>query len=101
MDVQTAVNLATATDEGGNLTVSLEHLDDGSLQIFYYDIGDRPMAMYGDSDYEAWATVAPAYIARLAFALLAEKFAGRTDALSELVKFCREHDIPVDVGVYT
>lgn len=100
MDVRTAVDLAKSTDAGGSLTISLEHLENGAVQVFYYDIGPRALAAHGDSDYEAWAKVAPENIGKLAFALLAEKFAGRHDALTAMVKFCADHRVPVDFGAY-
>lgn len=100
MDVRTAVDLATSKDEGGSLTVSLEHLENGAVRVFYYDIGPRALAAHGDSDYEAWATVAPENLSKLAFALLAEKFAGRHDALTAMMKFCADHGVPVDFGLW-
>ncbi|MBU6371478.1 MAG: hypothetical protein KJS97_02025 [Alphaproteobacteria bacterium] len=100
MSVRAAVELSKSSDDGGTVTVSVEHLEDGAVQVFHYDIGSRALALHGDSDYEAWATVAPENVAKLAFALLAEKFAGRSDALTAMQKFCADHDIPVTVGMF-
>lgn len=88
-------------NEGGKTTVSLEQLPDGSLQLFYYDIGEAARRMFGDSDYEAWLTVPAMDLPKLAFALLAEKYGGRADAMSELRTFCEANAIAHDSGVWT
>jgi hypothetical protein len=67
-------------NEGGRTAVTLELLPDGSLQLFYYDIGEDSRRAFGDSDYEAWTTVPACELPKLALALLAEKYAGRHDA---------------------
>lgn len=92
--------LYRSENEGGRTTVSLERLEDGSLQIFYYDIGEDCRRMYGDSDYEAWVKVAPGELAKLAFALLADKYAGRHDAMSDFEKFCRAGGIEFNREVW-
>lgn len=78
---------------GGRTTVSLERLEDGSVQVFYYDIGEDCRRLYGDSDYESWVKVQPGELAKLAFALLAEKYAGRHDAVSDFEAFCTAEGI--------
>lgn len=88
-------------NEGGKQSITLEALPDGSLQLFYYDIGECARRMFGDSDYEAWLTIPPTEISKLALALLAEKYRGRLDALSDLAAFCAAHEIPNDRGVWT
>ena len=75
-------------NEGGRTAVTLELLPDGSLQLFYYDIGEDSRRAFGDSDYEAWTTVPACELPKLALALLAEKYAGRHDARSDFASFC-------------
>ena len=70
----------------------------GSLQLFYYDIGDDALRTFGDSDYEVWTVVAQADLPKLAFALLAEKYAGRADALTDFQAFSQAHDTPIGGG---
>lgn len=95
------VTLYRNENEGGRTTVSLERLEDGSVQVFYYDIGEDCRRMYGDSDYEAWVRIAPAELAKLAFALLADKYAGRYDAVSDFEAFCKARGIEHDYGIWT
>jgi hypothetical protein len=88
-------------NEGGKTTVTLEILADGSLQLFFYDIGEDSLRVWGDSDYENWITVAPAEIPRLAFALLAEKYGGRSDSVRDLEAFCRANAIACEQRLWT
>ncbi|HEX8239183.1 MAG TPA: hypothetical protein VF574_05515 [Allosphingosinicella sp.] len=88
-------------NEGGRTTVTLELLPDGSLQLFYYDIGEDSRRTFGDSDYEAWTTVPASELPKLALALLAEKYAGRHDALSDFAGFCEAKGIAHEGGVWT
>lgn len=85
-------------NEGGRTTVTLELLPDGSLQLFYYDIGEDARRTFGDSDYEAWITIPPAEIPRLALALLADKYAGRHDARSDFAAYCEAKGIAFEGG---
>ena len=88
-------------NEGGKTTVTLELLPDGSLQLFYYDIGEDARRTFGDSDYEAWTTIPAAELPKLAMALLAEKYTGRHDALSDFASFCEARGIVHEGGVWT
>ncbi len=80
--------------------VTLEQTEDSSVQIFCHDLGQAVREFYGDSDYETWLTVAPKEIPKLAMALLAEKFGGKSDALSELQKFCKALEIEANFGSF-
>ena len=93
-----SIELHRHQNEGGKTTIELERLEDGSLRLFYYDIGDDARRVFGDSDYEAWASVPPTELSKLAFVLLAEKYRGRADALSDFRTFCEQHEIPVAGG---
>lgn len=88
-------------NEGGRTSVTLELLPDGSLQLFYYDIGEDARRSFGDSDYEAWITVPASELPRLAMALLAEKYAGRHDARSDFATFCETRGIEHDGGSWS
>ena len=88
-------------NDGGKTTVTLEMLADGSLQLFFYDIGDDCRQVFGDSDYEHWLTVPPGDLPKLAFALLAEKYAGRHDSVRDLAAFCKANDIRHENGLWT
>ena len=85
-------------NEGGKTKVTLELLPDGSLQLFYYDIGEDARRSFGDSDYEAWITIPASGIPKLALALLADKYAGRHDALSDFGKYCETRGIANEGG---
>lgn len=80
-------------NEGGKTTVTLEWKPDGSLQLFYYDIGPASKAMWGDSDYENWITIPAEALPQLAFWLLADKYKERYDSVSSLEEFCKEKSI--------
>ena len=88
-------------NEGGKTTVTLELRPDGSLQLFYYDIGEDARRAFGDSDYEAWITIPAAELPKLAMALLAEKYAGRHDARSDFASFCERRGIEHEGGIWT
>lgn len=88
-------------NDGGKTTVTLELLADGSLQLFYYDIGEDARRAFGDSDYESWITVPAAELPKLALALLAEKYAGRHDARSAFAAFCEAEGIGHEGGSWT
>lgn len=80
-------------NEGGRTTVDLELLEDGSIRLFYYDIGRAARYMFGDSDYESWITVPISEVPALAFQLLSEKYGDRSDAVTNLRSLCEEHGI--------
>lgn len=93
--------LAKWENAGGRTSITLELVKDGSIQLFYYDIGDDARRIYGDADYEAWVKIKPDQLPKLAFALLAEKLDGRPRAVSELRSFCAKYDVEFDDGVWT
>lgn len=93
--------LAQWENAGGRTTVSVELLADGSLQVFYYDIGADAQRIFGDSDYEAWLTVPPDQLGKLAIALIAAQYTGRPDALSALRTFCAAEGVAHESGSWT
>jgi hypothetical protein len=56
----------------------------GAIQMFGYDSGPGVQAFFCKDDYECWVTVPPTAVARLAFALLKEKFTGNLSAVHDL-----------------
>jgi len=93
--------LYRSIDAGGTTTITLEATGDGGLQLFYHDIGEEARRSFGDSDYEAWATVPAVEVPKLAFALLAERWRGDPRALSAFRDFCRERAIAAESGSWT
>ena len=86
--------------EKDTLTVTLEQLDDGSIRLYYHDLGQSARELHGDSDYEAWLTVAQGEVSKLTMALLAERFTGNSKALSELQALCKSHEIEAEFGCF-
>lgn len=80
-------------NSGGKTDVTLTLKPEGSLELFYYDIGSASRKMWGDSDYERWITIPPEALPQLAFRLIAEKYDGRFDSVSDLQKFCEQHSV--------
>jgi hypothetical protein len=92
----------------------------GQLMMSGVDIGEAPLAFYGDSDYEFWVVVEPGHKGRVREALLAvrdrdaprfrlrgdalllalieERYKGDPHAVDGFKTFLREHDIPLDFG---
>lgn len=93
--------LYTGTNDGGTTTVTLELQDDGSLQVFYYDVGKAAMQAFGDSDYESWLTIPASHVPDLCFKLLERELAGQHGALTVLKQFCEKHAISHDHQVWT
>jgi len=94
-------DLMRMQNAGGATTVTLELHDGGDLELYYHDVGAAAQRTFGDGDYEAWLRIASDVVGKLAFALLAEKFEGKPDALSALKAFCAARGIPFQAGVWT
>jgi hypothetical protein len=93
--------LAQFENADGKTTISLERGEDGSVRLFYHDVGAAAARTYGNADYEAWVQVPEAALAKLAFVLLVDKLTGKADALTQLRTFCEAHGVAFDVGVWT
>jgi hypothetical protein len=90
-----------ARREGTEFTrVDLRLADDGAIYLEGQDIGPIVEQVWGDTDYEYWVRVVPAALAKLAFELLREKFAGRLDAVEAFRDWCRAHGIEHEFGNY-
>lgn len=95
------MELSRTRDEDGATTVTLELLESGDLELFYHDTGPAAQRTFGDGDYEAWLRISASDLGRLAFALLAEKYAGAPDALSAMREFCAAKAIPFEAGSWS
>jgi hypothetical protein len=58
------------------------------------DIGSFVEQVWGREEYEFWVDVEGAAMPNLVFALLKEKFAGRSDAVEAFRDFCRLNGVP-------
>lgn len=87
-------------DHNGSLTITLEQEKDGSIKLFYHDIGGQARRTFGDDDYEAWITISASEVTKLALALLREKLAGSATALSDLQNLCKEQGVITSAGSF-
>jgi hypothetical protein len=80
--------------EGGNFRSNHIIADnDGSLRISAHDMGKIVEETWGADEYEFWVHIPPAAIHKLAFALMREKYAGRSGAVDEFRAFCKKEGI--------
>jgi hypothetical protein len=80
-------------DEGGSLTIDASLLEDGSVEIFFYDIGPFAKKHHGDVDLEMSLKIPQDQLGRLSVSLLADRFEGSIDALSAIEKYCERNEI--------
>ncbi len=73
--------------------VGLELDSSGAIEIHAHDIGPAVKQIWDHDDYEFSVTVPATAVARLAFELLKEKFAGNLRAVDALRSFCEERSI--------
>jgi len=66
---------------------------DGSVSLDAQDMGEFTKKAWGDDDYEFWVNVPATALRKLAFALLREKYAGRSGAVDEFRAFCEKEMI--------
>ena len=69
-------------------SVRLSVSSDGSIRIDAHDMGETAKAIWGDDEYEFWIDVPATALPKLAFALLREKYSGRSRAVDEFRTFC-------------
>ena len=74
-------------------SVRLKIHPDGSLRLDCQDIGENVLNFWGDDDYEFWVDVPAGELRKLAFTLLREKFANRSDAVDEFRDFCKREGV--------
>ncbi|SRR6266496_1490976 len=80
--------------EGDNFrSVRLSVNADVSVRLDPQDMGRYVQEVWADSDYEFWVDVAATALRKLTFALLREKYAGRSGAVDEFMAFCKREGI--------
>lgn len=92
------IRLVEQIDDRGHLSIDITLEDDGSIIVFFYDVGTAAQETFGRDDYEKWMKIPADVTGRLAFKLLSERFAGSIHALSEIEKYCQESGISPEVG---
>jgi hypothetical protein len=66
---------------------------DGSIKLDAQDMGKGVEKIWGDDDYEFWVDVPATACHKLVFALLREKYSGRSEAVEEFRAFCKKEEI--------
>jgi hypothetical protein len=92
MPTTTEIELA-ATDGAESRKVHLQLQADGGVRLHAYDRGATAKLTFDRDEYEFAVTVPPEAVARLAFELLRDKFAGRLQAVTEFRDFCKSREI--------
>lgn len=87
-------NTEIARQEGAEFrSVHLQLEPDGAIRLHAYDKGATAALTFGRDEYEFWVTVPPGEVAKLARVLLAEKYRGRMQAVTEFRDFCKQNEI--------
>jgi hypothetical protein len=79
-------------------SVRLTVKPDGSVLLDAQDMGKSVEEIWGDTDYEFWVDVPATAIRKLVFALLRDRYAGRSGAVDEFNKFCKTEGIDHEWG---
>jgi hypothetical protein len=74
-------------------SVRLSVRADGSVCLQAQDMGKLTEEIWGDKDYEFWVDVPAMALAKLAFALMREKYSNRSGAVDEFRAFCEKEGI--------
>ena len=77
------------TLQTGSLSVYLN----GTVRIDSWDLGELPEQWWGHDEYEFGVTVSGTDIRKLVFALLRDRYTGRTGAVGEFRDFCEKEGI--------
>ena len=91
-------SLRIAHQEGGDDSRSV-HVDltaSGTLDVSGHDTGPTVKRTWGDNMFECGVEFAPADLPRLAFALIAEHYAGDLDAVRKIAKLAQRHGIEAE-----
>jgi hypothetical protein len=95
-------DIEIARQEGSEFrSVRLQLQADGAIRMHAYDRGATASLTFGRDEYEFWVTVPPVEVAKLALALLQERFGGRLQAVTELRDFCKQHEVVNEFGTWT
>jgi len=71
---------------------------DGSVSLDAQDMGKQVKDVGGDDDYEFWVDVPATALHKLVFALLREKYTGRSGAVDEFRAFCKQAEVEHEWG---
>ena len=85
-------------DEAEFRSVRLELQADGALRLHAYDMSAPSPTADGREQYELWVTIPPAEVAKLAFLLLKDRYAGRLQAVTEFRDFCKANEVVNEFG---
>ena len=66
---------------------------DGAVKLDTYDTGEVVERTWGHEDYEWWVDVPSSQVRKLLFALLRDRYSGRSDAVDEFAAFCKKEGI--------
>lgn len=89
------VELFRRSDESGTLIIDAKLKSDGSLEVFFHDIGDAAEKAFGDRDYEHWITVPSEQVGALALTLIEHSFSGNVHAVEAVRDLCEAKRIKV------
>jgi hypothetical protein len=96
-----AVELAPRSDGARYRRVSLALEAGGDLLLTSHEMGASLEAAWGLDDAEITLQIAPAQLARLALALVAERLAGGDNAVQALAELCEEHGVDYRTACWT
>jgi hypothetical protein len=74
-------------------SVRLQLQADGAIRLHAYDMVRAAEHSNRRPEADFAVTVPPAEVAKLALVLLAEKFGGRLQAVTEFRDFCKQHEV--------
>src|ERR1700712_4642306 len=94
MDETKPFEIASERTGKDTRTVWLRVAKDGAIVMEAQDLGDIVKRQFDHDEYEFHVGVAPAALAKLAFELLRDKYAGQAGAVDALRDYCKERGIP-------
>lgn len=90
------VELFRRSDASGTLVIDAKLKSDGSLEVFFHDIGDAAEQAFGDRDYEHWVTVPAEHVGALALALIEHSWSGNVRAIEAVKGLCQANGIDAE-----
>src|SRR3954453_22018744 len=66
---------------------------DGQIKLKSQDMGTTVREFWGVDEYEYGVRVSPSQLPKLVWALLRERYAGRSGAVDEFTEFCKKEGI--------
>jgi hypothetical protein len=93
MEIQLVWESGDENDKTRDRWVDLYVGADGSARLSHHDLRPSRKESSDDEDHEYHVNVPAAAIPKLVFALLREKYLGRSDAVQEFREFCEKEGI--------